>query len=79
MYLNLDKMTLARRLAVMEWLWENGAAPWIKRAPVVVRGNIAEYTEVQLDDKGKPIRRVGDWVTRRRRVRVRTRLRLAGV
>jgi len=78
MYLNPDKMTFPQRLRVAEWLWENGVDGAISRGPVFVRGNVAEFTELVLGSDGKPLNgRLGSRaLKRRRRIRVRTPLRL---
>jgi hypothetical protein len=66
------------RERLMLWLWENGAGGAILCRPVIVRGNVAEFTELVLGSDGKPLNgRLGSRaLKRRRRIRVRTPLRL---
>lgn len=73
MYLNPDKMTSDQQRRVNDWLVRNGATGYVEFAPVVVRGNVAEFW--QFRDFDIQHREKNDTVeVHRKRLRVRTKL-----
>ena len=50
MYLNPNKMSAADQNRIAAWLERNGCRHYIAMDPIVIRGNVAEYTALCRKD-----------------------------
>lgn len=78
-YFNPDHMTDVDQQRIAHWLEANGCRDWIALEPIVLRGNIAEYTAICRKGRERHIRVRDDSFIPRGRRRLRIRIPLAAV